>query len=232
MSETNPEPQGDPEVTGSEEVAETGDDEGLEGTAETDSDAGEGEPAEHEPQDKGKKDEPQGETDLDRVRKALTAERASRKKLEKDMAALRRSHASAEERAILEAKEGAAAEREAEIRPPLLKALAAAELRAAGIQGAGAQRLVGLLDMDKVDVDDEGNLVGLDDQIAGLKEEFPNLFAAPDNGRRTPPAANAGSGSRSGRKQDAGEPAKPKPWYEQLADQVLNAQAPPGVGRR
>jgi hypothetical protein len=215
-----------------------GQDESVEGEAEGESEAEgdadtEGEP-EQQPQgrqQKGKRQPPPAESDLDRVKRALAAERTNRKKLEKDMATLRRQHASAEERALLEARETAATEREAEIRPPLIKALAAAELRASGVQGSAPARLVGLLDLDKVDVDEDGNLVGLDDQIAGLKEEFPNLFAAPpeDGGKQRTPQANAGAGGRRG---DKGGPVKPKPWYEQLADQVLNAQAPPGVGHR
>jgi len=211
-------------------------DAGEGGEPEGDDDDG-GEPEGDPPAPKAKsktKQPPPAETDLDRVKAALTKERQARKQADKDLAALRRQHATAEERALLEAWETAATEREAQVKPPLLKALAAAELRAAGVQGNGAQRLVGLLDLEQVDLDDDGAPVGLDEQISALKEEFPNLFAAPSDGKTRAGNANAGSGSGAGRRQDkTGNDGKPRPWNEILADQVLNPQyaVPPGVGR-
>ena len=241
-------------VQGAQDADDAGGDTGdTGGSASSDSDAGgdtgdagddasdAGDSGEPEGGDKPAGDEPAAtkqpppaETDLDRVKKALAAERANRKKLEKDMAALRRQNASAEERALIEARETAATEREAQVKPPLLRALAAAELRAAGVQGNGATRLVGLLDLEQIDLDDDGAPVGLDEQIAGLKEEFPNLFAAPPDGKARAGNANAGSGSNSSRRQDkSGNDGRPRPWNEILAEQVLNPQmvAPPGTGR-
>jgi hypothetical protein len=169
---------------------------------------------------------------LENLRKALAAERTARKAADKALAEERRKSVSAEERAILEAKESAAAETETKVKGPLVRALAAAELRAANVQGPTA-RLVGLLDLDKIEIDDDGEAVGLTEQIETLKTEFPNLFQVPTASGRVPAGnANGGSGSRDGRKQDQGGGGKPKPWNEILADQVLGGTSGPGVSMR
>jgi hypothetical protein len=159
------------------------------------------------------------------LKKALASERVARRAADKELKELRLKHASAEERQLIEAKETAAAEAEARVKAPLIKALAASELRAAGVQ-QGTAKLVGLLDLAKVELDDEGELVGLDEQIEEMKEEFPNLFAAA-TGTRVP---NVNGGSGNGRRKDKdGGDQKPKGFAQQLADQVMGA-APPGQG--
>ncbi|MHB2029474.1 MAG: phage scaffolding protein, partial [Acidimicrobiales bacterium] len=171
---------------------------------------------------------------LEGLKKALASERTARKAAEKEIRELRLKNASAEERAILEAKEAAAAETETKVKGPLVRALAAAELRAANVQGPTA-RLVGLLDLDKVEIDDDGEAVGLVEQIENLKAEFPNLFqiAAASGGRAPAGNSNGGSGAREGRTQDKGGDSKPKPWNVVLAEQVLGAQGiAPGVVTR
>jgi hypothetical protein len=171
-----------------------------------------------------------GQDDLAGLRKALAAERQLRKDAEKSAATLRKQYASAEERAILEAKEAAAAEAVSKTRGPLVKALAAEALVAAGVNGS-TTRLVGLLDLSKVDLDDDGVVVGLADQIEELKTEYPTLFqAASQGGRPTVPNANGGAGSRSGRQDQ--KPAAPKPWNVILAEQVHGAMDSGGVAAR
>jgi hypothetical protein len=164
------------------------------------------------------------------LKKALTAERTRARNLEREFKELQKKHATAEERQLLEAKEQAAAEAEERVKGPLIKALAASELRGAGVQ-SGTAKLVGLLDLSKVELGDDGELVGLEEQIEELKEEFPNLFAASTgNGVKAAPNANGGSGSKSGRTKDrSGEDPKPKGFAQLLADQVTGAM-PLGQG--
>lgn len=51
-----------------------------------------------------------------------------------------------------------------------------AELRAAGISPESAGRLVGLVKLEDLDVDDDGNVDGIDDAIDELRSDFPQLF--------------------------------------------------------
>lgn len=163
------------------------------------------------------------------LKKALTAERARARNLEREFKELQKKHATAEERQLLEAKEQASAEAEERVKGPLIKALAASELRVAGVQ-TGTAKLVGLLDLSKVELGDDGELVGLEEQIEELKDEFPNLFAASTGNGVKAPNANGGSGSKSGRTKDrSGEDPRPKGFAQLLADQVTGA-APLGQG--
>lgn len=70
-------------------------------------------------------------------------------------------------------------------------AAARAELKDAGFTGSKEQaaKLSKLLDLDDLDVDDDGEVDGLEDAVADLKEQFPALFAgekAADEKPKTP----------------------------------------------
>lgn len=158
------------------------------------------------------------------LKSALQKERQRARQLERENKDLKLKNATAEERALLEARDQAAAEAVATTKAPLVKALAKVALQAAGVQ-SGTAKLVGLLDLEKVDLDDDGELVGLDDQIEDLKTEFPNLFAVA-TGTRAP---NVNGGAGNGRKQDKQDKQEPKGFAEQLAAQVY-ASVPPGQG--
>jgi hypothetical protein len=56
------------------------------------------------------------------------------------------------------------------------KAEARGALRGAGIPSDRVAKAVGLLDLDDLDVDEDGNVDGLDDAIDELKKEWPELF--------------------------------------------------------
>lgn len=58
------------------------------------------------------------------------------------------------------------------------KVAARSELKAAGIPAAQVGKLVGMLDLDSLDVDDDGEVDGLDEAIDELKAEWPQLFAS------------------------------------------------------
>ena len=95
----------------------------------------------------------------------------------------------------------------ARAKPGLVKAAAKDAFRSAGLlfpekgDGAGAlARALRLIDMDAVDVDDDGDVTGIDDAVKAVKREYPELFA-----RKGARAVNAGAGSNS---DGAGAPTK------------------------
>ncbi len=78
-----------------------------------------------------------------------------------------------------------------------------AEFKEAGFTGTKEQaaKLARLLDLDDIDVDEDGEVDGLEDAVADLKEQFPALFGvveqAPKTKQPKPDTApkNAGAGS-------------------------------------
>lgn len=97
-------------------------------------------------------------------------------------------------------------------------------LSEAGWNGSRLGALMKLVDLDEVEIDDDGEIVGLSEQIAQVKTDFPELF------KRTRTAAPGGGGSSG---QEGKPPAKvdtadkkppapePKDWAEALARQAL-----------
>jgi hypothetical protein len=83
-----------------------------------------------------------------------------------------------------------------------------------------------LLDLEKVDVVD-GELIGLEDQIDEIKEEFPNLFAPAGGGGTRAPNVNGGAGN--GRTKDKQDRQAPKGFAQILAEQVTGV-TPIGQG--
>jgi len=129
---------------------------------------------------------PVTQADLDAVKLALTNERRNSKaatKRERELTAklaeLEASSMSDNDRAWqdkIAAVQTASEER-------IKRVAARGALAGAGLQGK-PDRLVGLLDLTDVTVDDDGNPQGLDDQVKALQDEFPGLFL---HGEGTPP---------------------------------------------
>lgn len=93
----------------------------------------------------------------------------------------------------VKAAEKAAADAAAErFRGMVVGSAARAALVSEGIPKEAVNRLTKLLDLDEIEVDDEGQVTGgLDEQLAALKEELPQLFKPaepepPKRQRRTP----------------------------------------------
>lgn len=83
------------------------------------------------------------------------------------------------------------------------RALARAELRAAGVRADRLNAAVKLVDVDQLDVAD-GELVGLADQLDGLKEDWPELFAAPEPEDREPVDDDEDGQGDEGERPDTG----------------------------
>lgn len=98
---------------------------------------------------------------------------------------------------------------------------ARAALKEAGALG-NVSRLVQMLDLDEVEIDDDGEVTGgLEDQVEALKAELPQLFAAPEPQKKTAkrtPVTRAGAAGR----QD------PAPEYkssaERMAAQIMGSR--------
>ncbi|MFM9635969.1 phage scaffolding protein [Streptomyces turgidiscabies] len=132
---------------------------------------------------------------------------------------------------------------QAEIRRQIEKATTEAELRGrrqtralvTGVNAALAESgwngqrlgsLMKLLDLDEVDIDEDGEVTGLTEQIDDIKREWPEFFKRTRN-----PAGTSNSGGSSGQngtpaaKVDTADKKPPEPepkdWAERLARQAL-----------
>lgn len=92
-----------------------------------------------------------------------------------------------------QAREEAEASASKAWKPRIVKQAARAALVEAGLTGA-PDRLLKLVDVDQVEVDDDGEVSGLDDQIKALKKEYPELFAK-RGGSRIDAADKGGDGT-------------------------------------
>lgn len=73
-----------------------------------------------------------------------------------------------------------------------IRSEARAALAAAGASADRLPRLVRMVDTAELDIDDDGEVTGLVDQIEELKDDFPELFARAENPRRTAPRLAGG----------------------------------------
>jgi hypothetical protein len=95
-----------------------------------------------------------------------------------------RANETEHEKALREARE----EGEKRYRAPLVKAAARAALSEAGL-GGSTDRVMRLLDLEALSVDDDGDVVGLDGEVARIKDEYPEFFQAEKPKPRARPTA-------------------------------------------
>lgn len=110
---------------------------------------------------------------------------------------------------------------EAKYKPALVKQAAKSALVEAGFAGEVTSRTMRMLDLDDLEVDDEGEIIGLDEAIEELKEDMPQLFKRSRNGSGS---SSRTSAKTTGRKSlDGGNKrtAKKEPTFaEKLAAQL------------
>lgn len=94
------------------------------------------------------------------------------------------------------------------------KAEAKSSLLSAGVNPERVARAVGLLDLDELDLDDDG-LDGIDDAIEDLRKEWPELFAKKRQ-RRQSVAGEQDDEGRGGKRKST------KSASERAADQLLH----------
>lgn len=113
--------------------------------------------------------------------KAIKRRQAATKKLrelEATVAAERAKNETESEKAVREAQEKAIAAATSKYKPALVKAGATAALLAAGPKKGkdGIPRLLKLMDLDAIELDDNNDLEGVEEEVMRLQEEYPELF--------------------------------------------------------
>lgn len=138
------------------------------------------------------------------------------KQLKADAAKAAKEGEDAAAKELREAKEAAAAEVEARYKPLLVNQAAGAALVAARAAVTGKDgkvdpgklaKLLRLVNLDEVDVADDGAITGLDDQVAQIKADYPVLF---ETAKPLPRPKADGADKKP-------EPTKPKTSAERLA---------------
>ena len=171
------------------------------------------------------------QSDIDKLTEALNKERAASKaaraqarELTTQLKTATKKPSSDEAEAALEAaREEAAAAAEKKLKPVVVNSAAKAALLAAGLtdtSDAKIKKLLRTLDLDDIDIDEDGEVSGLDDQIDGIKDAFPELFKkdepAPVTKVRAPRLDAAGKNNA--------RPA-PKTTGERYAEQILGSRS-------
>lgn len=95
-----------------------------------------------------------------------------------------RANETEHEKALREARE----EGEKRYRAPLVRAAARAALSEAGL-GGSTDRVLRLLDLEALSVDDDGDVIGLDGEVARVKDEYPEFFPTDKPKPRVRPTA-------------------------------------------
>lgn len=127
------------------------------------------------------------------------------------------------DRAVARAAERAAAKVEGKLKPALAAVAVEAALAKSGWSGKEETlpRLMKMIDMDEIDVDDDGKVVGIADQIAEIKRDIPEWFRAGQ--KATGPAEKRGGVSEV----DGGEKRTKvggagKTWLDKVDEQISN----------
>ncbi|OKI16622.1 phage scaffolding protein [Streptomyces sp. CB03911] len=191
------------------EMDETVEDDDLEADIEESDDVEEQSEAKPAPKKEPAKEDPE----LARLRAALkkSNEDAKRHRLAlKEREEKDRASEGDHERAIREARE----EAETRWKPRIVNQAARAALAEAGVAG-GPDRVLRLLDLDALSVDDDGDVVGLVTEVDRLRADYPEFFTKTEAERPRPKARPTGAPKPPA-------PAKPKSSWEQHAERVLN----------
>lgn len=140
---------------------------------------------------------------------------AAKSELEKNFATLQEQFAElqktagkevdseAAQRRINELVEKAKEEGREAFKPTVIRMAARAELMAAGARPALVDRLVRMIDVNEVDIDDEDGTIDVTDQVDSLKKDMPEMFgpkrATTKRTRKTGSEGGDGKGSGTGK---------------------------------
>lgn len=110
--------------------------------------------------------------------KARQAAKAKTRELTQELAALRQQNETESEKKVREAEEKIAKALTNKYKPALVRTGAEAALLAAGPKKGkeGIPRLIKLMDMDAIDLTEELELEGVEEEVVRLQEEYPELF--------------------------------------------------------
>lgn len=142
----------------------------------------------------------------EKMQRALAKANAEAKTHREAARALQAKSEDADGKAAREAAEAA----EKRFKPVAVRAAAKAAFLEAGLQGSTPERIarvVRMLDLDALDIDDDGDVTGLTEQVRAVKADYPELFAPAD---KRPPRVSTGdkpltNGRTNGRPQRASD---------------------------
>jgi hypothetical protein len=150
------------------------------------------------------------EDEWKRTQAALAKANGESKTRREELAALRAKNETEDGKAAREAGEAA----EKRFKPVAVRAAARAAFLEAGLQGVTTERvakLVRMLDLDALDIDDAGDVTGLTEQVAAVKADYPELFKPVD---KRPGRINTGD-------RPPGSPTVPKRSADLIAAQAF-----------
>lgn len=134
----------------------------------------------------------------ERMQRALAKANAEAKTHREKLTALQRQNEDDAGKAAREQAEAA----EKKYKPIAVRAAAKAAFLEAGLQGGTpdrVSRVVRMLDLDSIEIDDSGDVTGLVDQVAAIKKDYPELFSPAD--KRPPRVTGADKPPANGRSQ-------------------------------
>ena len=105
-------------------------------------------------------------------------------------------------------RDAAKAEAKAEADTRIKRSEAKAALVAAGVSREVAADLIGFVKLDDLDLDEDGEIEGLDEEIERIQKKYPTFFAKPTRRRRESVAGGGdrdGTGRRPAKKMTASE---------------------------
>lgn len=149
---------------------------------------------------------PPSETEWQRVQAALAQANREASERRTQYNELRKQHETAAEQTQREAAEAASQAAEAKYKPAIVRSAAAAAFATAGVTEK-PERLIKLLDLDKVTVGDDGAVTGLDGEVKRLQKDYPEFFATatPRAPGRRPAGAGASTPVGTGEKLSSAE---------------------------
>jgi hypothetical protein len=110
----------------------------------------------------------------------------------------------------------------AQWKPRLVRSEARAQLASAGAKKSALTRLARMIDIDEVEVDDDGEVSGIDDLIEELKDDLPELFRDEDDDDEPAPRRKRRLGKTdAGAKGSGGNGAKTLSSSERQAKAIL-----------
>jgi hypothetical protein len=124
----------------------------------------------------------------ERMQRALAKANAEAKTHREAVKALQTKTEDADGKAAREATEAA----EKRLKPVAVRSAAKAAFLEAGLQGSTPERMarvVRMLDLDALNVDEDGDVTGLVEQVKAVKADYPELFTPTE---RRPPRINGG----------------------------------------
>lgn len=119
------------------------------------------------------KDDMVSRAELAKVIAARDTAKRQLRELRQELEKLQRANETAEETARREAAEEAQRKADAKYKPISVRA----SLLEAGVKPSRVKGALRLINLDEIEIDEDGEVTGLDSQVAALREEWPELFA-------------------------------------------------------